>query len=167
MVFCSSGTWPSCRSSIWDRGLVTTVGVSRYCKIDIEIVGWLPQLNSRTLDMLFVRMIKNCNKYLLNQIMRASTPKIMKFYTCVSTRFMYRTLSHSQSVWINTAWVLIVTLSSEFLVWLLVIRLYANFHHLPRHNPIPRSTGIHGATAVLFQSRMHLSWFEINRIKSL
>jgi len=96
--FLFVGTWPSLRSSILDPGLVTTVGVSRNRKIDIEIVGWLPQLNSRTLDILFVRMIDNCNKYLLNQIMRASTPKIMKFYTCVSTRFMYRALSHSQSV---------------------------------------------------------------------
>jgi len=115
----------------------------------------------------FVRMIDICNKYLLNQIMRASTSKTMKFYTCISTKFMCRTLSHSQSVWINVARVLIVTLSSEFLVWLLDIWLHANFHHLPRHDPIPSSTGIHGATVVLFQSRMHLSWFEINRMKSL
>jgi len=38
-------------------------------------MGWLPQLDSRTLDIIFVRMIDNSNKYLLNQIMRASTFK--------------------------------------------------------------------------------------------
>jgi len=89
-------------------------------------VGWLPQLVSRTLDIIFVRMIDNSNKYLLNQIMRASTPKIMKFCTCVLTRFMYRALSHSQTVWIDIAWVLVGTLPSEFLVLLLVTRLYVD-----------------------------------------
>jgi len=130
-------------------------------------VGWFPQLNSQTLDMMFARMIDNCNKYLLDQIMRASTPKIMKFCTCVLTKFMYRASSHSQAVWINIARVLVVTLPSESSIWLLIIRLYADLHRLPRHDPIPSSTGIHGVTAVLFQSRMHLSWFEINCIKSL
>ena len=41
------------------------------------------------------------------------------------------------------------------------------FHRLPCHDPIPSSTGIHGATVALIQSRMHPSRFEINRIKSM
>jgi len=83
--------------------------------------------------------------------------KIMKFCTCVLTKFMYRALSHSQTVRISIVRVLIVTLPSGFPVWLLIIRLYVDFHRLPRHNPIPSSTGIHGVTVVLFQLRMHLS----------
>jgi len=78
--------------------LVTTVGVSSNCKIDIKIVGWLLQLTSRAFNVIFVRMIDNSNKYLLNQIMRASVPRIMKFHICILTSFMYRALSHSQTV---------------------------------------------------------------------
>jgi len=48
----------------------------------IAIVGWLPQLDSRTLDDKIARMIDNSNKCLLNQIVRASTSKTMKFCTC-------------------------------------------------------------------------------------
>jgi len=60
----------------------------------------------------------------------------MKFCTCALTKLMYRTLSHSQTVWINIAQVLTVTLPSEFPVWLLIIRLYADFYmsSLPRSN---------------------------------
>jgi len=78
--------------------MVTTVGVSNNCKIEIEIVGWLPQWTSRLFNVIYACMIDNSNKYLLNQIMRASTPKIMKFRTCGLTGFMYRASSHSQIV---------------------------------------------------------------------
>jgi len=44
-------------------------------KANIEIVGWLPQLSSRTFDTNSIRMINNSYECLLNQIMRATTPK--------------------------------------------------------------------------------------------
>jgi len=112
----SSRTLPSCRTDIWDRGLVTTVGVSTNYKLNNEIVGWITQLHSQYFITNFVRMIDNSNKYLLNQIMRASTPKIMKFRICILTRSMYRAWMHSQIVWIHFARVLVETLPSESLV---------------------------------------------------
>jgi len=113
---CSSRTLPSCRTDVWDCGLVTTVGVSSKYKVNNEIVGWIPQLCSRYFNTNFVRMIDNSNKYLLNQIMRESTPKLMKFRICILTSFVYRAWLHSQIVWINLARVLVGTLPSESLV---------------------------------------------------
>ena len=69
---CSSGTPPSCRTDISDRGLVTTVGVSSDHEVDIEIVGSTPQLTCRLFNATLVRMIDDSNKFLLNQIVRAS-----------------------------------------------------------------------------------------------
>jgi len=83
---------------VQDHGLVTTVGVSSNFLVNNENVGWTPQLCSRYFNTNFVRMIDNSNKNLLNQIMRASTARIMKFRICILTRFVYRTWLHSQIV---------------------------------------------------------------------
>jgi len=127
------------------------------CKTDIEIVGWLPQLDSRTLDNEIVRMINNSNKCLLNQIVRASTSKTMKFCAswgpdsctahCRTHRWCESTLHrHQQSP---------CHLNCRSNCW--SFDCASILHRLPRHDPFLNSTGIHGATAPTVQLRIHLS----------
>jgi len=137
------------------------------CNIDVEIVGWLPQLDSRTLDNKIVRVINNSDKHLLNQIVRASTSRMMKFCTCWgpdSCTAHHHTHRQCEST-LHRHWWSPCHLNHRSNCWL--FDCASILHRLPRHDPILNSTGIHGAIAPIVQSRMHLSRFEINCIKSL
>jgi len=127
------------------------------CKTDVEIVGWLPQLDSRTLDDNVVRMIDDSNKCLLNQIVRASTSKMMKFCTCwrpdlCAAQHRKHRQCESMLHWYQQS---PCHLNCRSDCWLL--DCVSTLHRLPHHDPIPNSTVIHGATAPIIQSRMHLS----------
>jgi len=67
-------------------------------KIDIKIMGWLPQLESRMLDDTFARVIHDSNKHLLNQIMRASASRTMKHRACGDRIHVLRIIAFTDSV---------------------------------------------------------------------
>jgi len=48
------------------------------CKIDVEIVGWLPQLDSRILDNNIIRMIDNSNKYFQSSVGQTAPPAALE-----------------------------------------------------------------------------------------
>jgi len=127
------------------------------CKMDIEIVGWLPQLDSRMLDDAIARVIDNSNNCLLNQIVRASTLRMIKFCTCWEPDSC--TAHHRIHRWCESTlcrhWWSPCHLNHRSNCWSFDHALI--LHRLPRHDLILNSAGIHGTTAPTVQSCLHLS----------